>query len=312
MKRISSLKSFLIALMLGLGGIGVHSASAQPVRVLISISKERVSTRFANKVSKKLFQHGYSETEFAVKENADQYDLYQALNSPETQALIWISHGATPRLTRKMRRQMGGNTGMSAQPELVDYRGDNVAPIFKKYSPKIKYVAVIGCNSAEILDYVGSNLASDDSVEKLIPSKKIIAQFAIRKAVRGLSGVELDSEPVAVPAPTEELEQIAITRRIPSGADGELVRPLRVLVGDELIAVLPSLSPGEEKTFLIPVPHSKFKQIKLESGQPIMTNTEEVYFGEIGITHPTQVPMKMFAKTDGTPFGLNFRLFILP
>lgn len=304
------LKALLFVLMLGLGGL-TDTASAQPVRVLISISKDRISQRFSNKVYYKLVKNGFAEEDFSITQDADQYTLYNTLNDPQTQAVIWISHGATPRLTRKMKRQLNGGTGMSAQPELVDYRGDNVAPVFKNYSNNIRYVAVIGCNSREILDYVGSGLATDDSIEKYIPTKKIIAQFAIRRVVKQLAQIELLDSTTAVPMEPVQ-NALTITRSIPADADGELIRPLRVMIGNDLIGVLPALSPGESRTWILPVSDANIKQVKLESGQNIMTPAEKINFGDLKITLPNQSVMKPFSKTDGTPFGLNFRLYILP
>lgn len=300
----------LITLILGLGGL-TDTAFAQPVRVLISISKDRISQKFSNKVYRKLVKNGFNDEEFSITEDADQFTLYQTLNDPQTQAVIWISHGATPRLSRKMKRQMNGGTGMSAQPELVDFRGDNVAPVFKNYAKNIKYVAVIGCNSREILDYVGSGLASDDSIEKYIPTKKIIAQFAIRRVAKQLSHIEMIESNTAEPLEPFQ-NAITLTRSIPADADADLIRPLRVMIGSELIGVLPALAPGESKTWILPVSETNIKQVKLESGQNIMTPVEKINFGDLKITLPNQTIMKPFSKTDGTPFGLNFRLYILP
>lgn len=305
-------KTLILVFILGFSGF-LHQASAQPVRVLISISKDRISERFSNKVYHKLIRNGFSEEDFSITQDADQHTLYQSLNDPQTQALIWISHGATPRLSRKMKRQIanGAGNGMSAQPELVDYRGDNVAPVFKKYSKNIRYVAVVGCNSQEILDYVGSGIATDDAIEKYIPTKKIIAQFAIRKVIKQLSNIELLDSTTA--EPMEPIQNtISITRTIPSDADSDLIRPLRIMIGNELMGVLPALQAGETRTWQIPVSEDKIKQVKLETGQNIMTDPTKINFGDLKITLPDQTSMKIFSKTDGTPFGLNFRLFILP
>ena len=303
-------KMFFLTLLISLFN-SQNFASANPVRVLISISKDKTSERFSHQVFKKMIKNGFADDEFSITEDVDQFALYQALNDPETQALIWISHGATPRLSRKMKRQSSSPMGMSAQPELVDYRGDNVAPIFKKYSSSIKYVAVIGCNSQQILDYVDSDLDSDENINTYIPSKKVIAQWAIRKSIRQLSNIDLNDVSTAQTYdPNQPI--LELTRSLPMNAPAELIRPLRVMIGSELIGVLPAIQPGETKTFYLPVTQSGIKQIKVESGQNIMTPIEEVYFGELQITLPNKVTMKAFSKSDGTPFGLNFRLYILP
>lgn len=298
---------FALLMCLGLS----CESRAQPIRVLISISKEKVSQRFANLVERRLVKYGYESTGYSIEENADQYSLYQTLNDPTAQALIWISHGATPRLTRKMKRQLSGMSGMSAQPELIDYRGDNVAPIFKNYSKNLKYVAVVGCNSQQILDYVESDLATDDNIDKFIPTKKVIAQFAIRKAVKFLRNVEIDEQSTAIDLPNVQ-GTLSIERSIPADMDESLIRPLRIMIGNDLVGVIPVMKPGETRTFSIHLSDNDIKQVKLETGQPIMTPIEKVQFGNLKLTLPSGVTMKPFSKNDGTPFGLNFRLFILP
>ncbi len=304
------IRALFVFFILGFYGF-LPTAQAQPVKVLISISKEKLSHRFSNKMIKQLYKRGVSESDYKITQNADQFTLFQALNDPETQALIWISHGATTRLSRKMKLNLSGTRGMSAQPELVDFRGDNVAPVFKKYSQNIRYVSVIGCNSKEILDYVESDLATNDEIDKFILNKKIIAQFAIRKAAKQIAKFELNRTTTAQPIEMDE-SAIRITRSIPANAHSENIRPLRVMIGSELIEVLPALAPGQTKSWFIPISNTQIKQVKLESGQNIMTPNENIQFGDLKIILPDLTEMKLFAKTDGTPFGLNFRLFILP
>ncbi len=300
---------WIISILLSNGGF-ISESPAQPVRVLISISKESVSHRFSHQVSKQLFKRGFTSEDFLISENADQYTLFKTLQDPSTEALIWISHGATPRLTRKMKRQLSSTAGMSAQPELIDYRGDNVAALFQNYSKNIRYLAVIGCNSKAILDYTGSTLP--ESIESFIPTKKIIAQSAIKKAVQQLTHVDFAPSPLASsPAPLER-EQISITRSIPESADVRLIRPLRILIGRKLVGVIPAIQPGETLTWNFPIPQGEIKQVKVESGQNIMTPAEKVFFGDLQIRLPSQTSLKLFAKTNGEPFGLNFRLYILP
>jgi hypothetical protein len=278
---------------------------------LVSIEKQNVSHRFAAQFEKLLFKNGYEETDFSITENVDQYALHRALMADDARAIIWVSHGANPRLSHKMKRQMKHSGGMSGKPELIDYRGDNVAPIFKNHQANLKFVSVIGCNSQQVLSYVGSDLATDDSIVKLIPHRRVIAQIAIRKSIRALNTIDLESttdqhtSPISTPL-------LTITRSIPADSTASNIRPLRIVAGNTLLGVIPEVAPGETGIFTLPIPESGIKSIQLETGQPIMTNPASIEFGSIKIELPTHQTMRLFAKSDGTPFGLNTRLFLLP
>ena len=303
----------IICLFLLIAGSG-SAVFAKPVRILISIRDQNTSHKFKEKFERLLFKNGYDESEFDISENTDQYQLHLALTGADTRALIWVSHGATPRLTWKMKRQLkksgASSIGISGKPELIDFRGDDVAPVFNRYSSNLKFVAVIGCNSAGILDYVGSGIARDDSIVKMIPDHRVIAQTAIKRSVLTLNSVELDSNHTTTMSTRTTSDTITIQRSIPTIADPSTIRPLRVLSGNTLLGVIPSLKPGESRTDVFTFSETVIRSLKLESGQPIMTSPQSIEFGNIKVLLSTGQTMKPFTKPDGSPFGLNTRVFL--
>ncbi len=300
----------LVFVVLGSGTFS--QAQAEPIEVLISIQKERVSKRLEHKVTRQLEKKGFNKSEYRIRENADQYLLHQTLMNTETKALIWISHGATARMTRKMKRSSTNAGGMSAIPELIDYRGDNVAPVFKNYSTSLKFISIIGCNSKQILDYVQSGISNDDEIIKLIPDRKIIAQHAIRKTITTLANQKINNDTNHTGSDqTEASTHLTIKRFIPISTVKQSIRSLRVMNGSELLGVIPVVEPGETKTFRINVKNTMIRQIQLESGQKILTPSHQIEFGELEVGLTEGKVFQLFTKNDGTPFGVNFRVFLL-
>jgi len=300
-------------IILTIFSIGIQNfAHAEPIEILISIQKERVSKRFMRKVIKELEKKGFDAAEYRIHENEDKYLLHQVLMNDETKALIWISHGATLRMTHKWKRKSAPSGGMGAIPELIDYRGDNVAPVFKNYSTSLKFVSIIGCNSKQILEYVQSKLTRDDGILKLIPDRKVIAQHLIRKTIATLANQTLGTEKNSSGSnENETTTHLTIKRSMPCYADLKNIRSLRVMNGSQLITVIPAIAPGETKTFEINVNNALIRQIQLENGQNILTSPDQIEFGSLEVTHPEGNSLSLFTKKDGTPFGVNFRLFLL-
>lgn len=85
------------------------------------------------------------------------------------------------------------------------------------------------------------------------------------------------------------------------------------MVGRKLIGVLPKTSASEDQTFEYYIPfNSKISKIDLKivlaSGQNAEDETD--HWGNVEITSSDINMWKMFAKRDGTPFGVNERVYL--
>ena len=277
-----------------------QSVWAKNIVLLSSLPKADLKTTF--KV-KNIFHNkltGLSDHKIIYINEADQEDIYKYLNDPETMAFFWLSHGGF----KKIRGNRAG--AIKPAPILFDHNKDNVAKAFQKIHPNIKYISVVGCNSFQILE---GTINSREDLGYYIPTKKVIATFALRKAIKRFKKHYwsykynyLKEDQV------QDGVQIKITRSTQTAS-----KSLKVLVGRKLIGIIPKTQGKEDQVFNYYIPFSNeltkrdFK-IVLASGQNAEDATDN--FGDIEITSSDRDMWKLFAKRDGTPFGVNERVYL--
>lgn len=230
--------------------------------------------------------------ELEVIHKADQWTLYQALQNPEVHALFWISHGVSGRRNQTVE-------GATLLPKLLDYRGDNVAPVFSLIAPTIKFISIIGCNSAAILQHYGVNVSN---VAHYIPVERRVAlQRQVPRSIRAYRATDLTRE-IPEPTPVESVGTITISREVTSV---EGTRSMRVFIGDRLVGLMPNSSSTHEFN----APAGTNLKVKIESGQdPSVAQAE---FGEFTISSSDITGQwTLFANAQGVPFGVNHRLYI--
>jgi len=274
------------------------SAFGKNIVVLTSLPLSQIKvTGDLNQIIRKKLST-FSDYNLILKNQADQDDLYQALNDPDTLALFWLSHGAF--------KTIGNSSSpIKASSLLLDYNNDNVAEVFNKIHPNIQFIGIIGCNSAQILD---EHISLRPSLGSYIPTKKVIATFGMRKSIRKFkkhykkTKYEFIDENILASG-----FQIRITRE--NRIDG---KSLKVFSGKEFIGILPKVKAGffQDKTFYIPKSLNQKSKMKIifKSGQSAFDGTD--YLGFISIDHNSKELWKLFAKRDGTPFGTNERIFL--
>jgi hypothetical protein len=85
-----------------------------------------------------------SPYDIVLKERTDRADLFNALHDPDAIAVYWLSHAAP----------VGFSTspGLASNQKLLDISGGDVKSLFNNVSPTLKWVAVISCDSEQILE----------------------------------------------------------------------------------------------------------------------------------------------------------------
>lgn len=289
--------NFLIVIIL----LGTSfSIFGKNIVVLTSLPKSQYKTvKKLNKIAlRKLGKE--SQFDLIIKKQADQEDLYRYLNDPETVALFWISHGAFTRVSASSR------SSIRPSAHLLDYKKDNIAKIFQKIHPNIKFLGIIGCNSAQIIKN-NSNIRKD--LETYIPTKKVIATWAMRKAIRKFAKYSKRSQFQFI---NEDRVKRGYKVTVSRYSTNEGAKSLKVFVGKKLVGLMPKSKPYEKqrKTFFIPVENTKKSMLKIlfETGQSAFDKTD--HFGEISLYHNNKEYWELFAKRDGTPFGTNERIFL--
>lgn len=229
---------------------------------------------------------------------ATTHHLYQYLNDPETMALFWISHGGHAKIKNN-------NSGIGATSILIDFDKVNVAKIFQKVHPNIKYLGILGCNSWQI---VKDHFDKRDDLGYYIPSRSIVATWSFRVALKKFKRHYWKKKYSYLDHPIlMDGYPITITRNVSSAA-----KALMVFAGKKLIGIFEPTNNSQiqTKTFYIPdqpnIKNYDFKII-LKSGQ-LGLNKDD--FGTIEVSQDNHHFWKLFAKSDGTPFGINERIFV--
>lgn len=278
-----------------------NSLFAKNIVLLSSLTDKdfKATTEIKRQFYKKLYGIQKHGNQLIYVDKATTDHLYKYLNDSETVALFWVSHGGHIRRSRK------NTSGIGATSVLVDFQKVNVAKVFQKVHPNIKYLGILGCNSRQI---VSSHLEKRKDLGIYMPSYSVVATWSFRVALRKFKrhywnnqynylqdNVLIDGYP------------ITIKREVSKDS-----KALMVFAGKKLIGVMDELNAGEiqSNTFYIPyyegIKRYDFKII-IKSGL-LTKNLDD--FGEIEVSYENQKLWKLFAKRDGTPFGVNERIYI--
>lgn len=286
---------FFLYLLLFCGQI----AFAKNVVLLSSLPDKdiKATVEIKRQFYKKLYGVANYGNELIYVNNASIHHLHKYLNDPETVALFWVSHGG--------HTKMRNSAGIGATSVLIDYQKVNVAKVFQNVHPNIKFLGILGCNSRQI---VSKHLEQREDLGVYMPSYSVVATWSFRVALKKFKrhfwkykyqylneDVLYDGYP------------ITISRSVTKDS-----RALMIFAGKNLIGVMPPLAANLSQTQTFYVPHSSeiskydFK-INIKSGL-VTSNHDD--FGDIEVTHAGNNYWKLFAKRDGTPFGVNQRLFV--
>ncbi len=228
-----------------------------------------------------------------VRHRATQWELQQSFQDPTVEAVFWFSHGlSAPR---------GGESLI--RPKLLDHRGDDVAAAFALAPARLRFLAVVGCNSEEILEYHG--------VDTSLRGRSYVARARRANALSEVSRAWRSfrrNEPTRLPEERPELSQgtLRVTRVVSSAADPKLQRALRVVVGGYTRGMLPP-SGG---TVFIEVPTGVALDVRIESGESLADLSVLGEMGQITVTSDEiSGEWRQFSDALGNPLGVNLRVF---
>jgi hypothetical protein len=263
-----------------------QTAIAGSLVLLTSFSEgdSRIEKKLERIFSRKLKEFS-SVHQLVIKHKADQEDLHFFLSSAQTKAVLWVSHGSYVEAEGAMR----------PTPMLLDHNKDNVAKVFGLVNPSVKFVGVIGCNSKQVLEGI-----LPQGLKTYIPDRKVIAQFALRRALRRLADTDLSIGDLRAAPKSHTL---TITRKVMKDS-----KSLQVLIAGKLVGLVPKAKAGTTQSITIRLDQNPHQKVKLDSAQ----NPFEVMdqFGVIQLDDGAGSQWKLFSRPDGTPFGTNERIFL--
>lgn len=235
-----------------------------------------------------------------IMHQVDQELLSQTLTDPNSHAVFWLSHGGA------MTGQSG--RGVQASAKLLDYQGDNVAKVFQRIHPNIKFVSILGCNSKLIMQAL---LPKREDTHYYIPQGKISAKRALKVSTRTFRYFYHRKSNQTIDAPIYSWGyQVQVRRK--TASEFPVYKSLQVFAGDKFLGVLPKMSPNSEESFSLYIPyqaHYSAKDLKImfTTGQSAFDTKN--HFGELEIAYQEIFPWRLFAKPNGEPFGVNVRIF---
>lgn len=268
---------------------------------------KRLERRFYKGVNK--IKKLDTEVTTKVIHGADQEDLYNALTDQKIDAVFWVSHAS-------FISSNSSSSSMSPQSMILDINSDNVAPIFQVIHPNMKFIGIIGCNTQSILDeYLDEDQEdsiSKDSNLRYISKRRSIAQFALSRALRKFKkAIKYNLLPTEKNKESTSGFDIEVKRTMQSHIPHNEIRSIRVLSQGRVVGLIPKILPGESEIIKLKIPYNKDHNYKLElsTGQNIYTDSEKIHFGDLEVFNEKN-SWEVFAKRDGTPFGINTIVYI--
>ena len=270
-----------------------------------------------------------------IKNDADSYDLYQALHSRENAAVFWVSHEAPAHWSK--------TPGIAIQPLLVDYEGADVKNVFTEISPTIRWVSLVACDSNQVINWLNSQEAAggaaDQGTERQIQGfpKTIDANKGLQRAIR--KSLAILSKPAPAEASPDSAHPpgsmasttVRMTRQLSAvGASQARIFPsLLIELQGKIVGAFPQaiLKPGEQQSAEQQI---ELTEEELSHGAASLTITLDSGFDEAAlpagfgmgtfsaVAEPSDtsggtpaLSWRVFAQSNGIPFGVTQQTLLL-
>jgi hypothetical protein len=322
-----------IAFIIGMAfmSLGVTAfASEKTVTLLVSLDPEYYPHGIAallhdySKVPAKLesqFRDGFKDTSYKVRvvQNASVYDLYEALHSPDSVGVFWVSHEAPVSWSK--------DPALSVSPPLTDVNRADVKAAFREINPAIHWVSLVACDSDLILNWLKNEQAQDpvltneavqmQGFDHAIDVTQGLGQ-AINQGKAALSAAA-HSDATDPSCPSASGIALRVTRSMsPQGAPargGKYLFPaLTVENRGEIIGVLPEheLASGDNASDTATVyVTGQSLDLTFQSGFDPMSIPAGFAMGDFSVEAGWEAAnWQLFAKPDGTPFGAAQRTLL--
>jgi hypothetical protein len=210
-----------------------HSSAKEVVHILFSISSDD-NSELARVIQNFLDEFNF---DFVVHPQAGPYELFQAVNSPNSIAVFWISHGC--KNSDFAIASVGG--------EIVDFKNRDVAPIFSASHPRLTFLGIISCHAKGTTYPVTDRLLDKNPSLKVYSPEGVITPLdGVREAAQAAQ-LRLRSRLTTKASESKDtFKVLRIQRTLPENAkESEIVE---VLVRDStqrVFAVFPLGLPGE-------------------------------------------------------------------
>lgn len=247
-----------------------------------------------------IFRDRMDGHEIEVIHMANQWDLFQVLNDKDVQALLWVSHSSNT-----SDRTSDALSTASVQ----DSQFRDVLPLFQTIPSHIQYLGLVGCRSELIINELKrkNKFQASSETKLFLEEKKVDARKSLKRALKELKQIKLKEE-VQSKCVEQQVANIEFTRT----AEISDAAPVRIVVSGQVLTVLPKLLKGETQTGSIsvvgPIQSKGDLKILIDTGASSHSDLE---LGKFTFKNDRDAEWKLFAKPDGTPFGVGSNVYNL-
>ena len=292
----------LILFLLIFISFNVAAAEFKPKVVALISFKSKIKNAVEDLAGRyeKYLQKYYDREKFDIEvvANANQYDLWKHIKSPQTVSLFWFSHSKL------------GIEGVT-QSSIKDSDGNNTLDVFEHAGPNLKFLAVLSCFAKDIL----KDIKFPDGLKTFLPDKKFYPTNMFKKAVKASSKIDFEYMP-KISDIDMDVSNVTVTIKRSNLGDKDLL-PEKIYVGRKLITILPPLP--RDKTFSqdiylsIPEDYTTY-DLKIVSrliGEKKSFSRKSYNFEELEFSISGEIDgeWKIFADKLGEPFGIGYRIF---
>jgi hypothetical protein len=282
----------MIKLILILQFLLLEAFAGDQVSVLVSVAgksgplfnREETSQRLIEQFRK----HYKQDLRLNIIPAATQAELHRELTNPQNEAVFWISHA----------NSSTEDAGLQSSSVILDVEGNNVKDLFQKVHPDIKFLGVLGCRTAPILDAFRAKGYYSDNNETVFYAreKKINGMKEIRRAIEALGKI---APQTSATCPQKEGHKITISRIIGS----KNAKSLKVMNRDKFLGLFPKGETGDRQTLTVylPTPSSVHDLKLLIDAVPRdeISIVSDIFDGE----------WRVFADQNGRAIGVNQHIY---
>jgi hypothetical protein len=317
-------------------------AAQQKVVLLTSVNTKGCSSCFGSSYYRtyvpkleEQFRKQFEKTSYIIEilHDADQFQLWSVLHDPQNVAVFWLSHASWAGAS-------GDNFGLLSTHRIIDAKGFDVTPVFEKIHPNLRFLAVIGCFSAEIMNQVGRvgidpqhPAHSDHPLLRLftfhdrVDAKKGLAQaIAASKKVLEIPEIRLG---YTSQCPVTLGYRVRATRRFSvSGDPGKTPisllpeRPAaRIMMDGQVVNAFPQASwtadtayPVQVHEFILPKTEELLSDLRMDVGDNAEIQVDKARVSRLDVGQlelslvasgePEFKPWDLWRMTNGRPLGI--------
>ena len=252
------------------------------------------------------FLNTFQNSGYKIKviHQADPFELWQVLKSPDSVGIFWVSHSASEQTL---------HAGLSYADTVLDYEGNNVEALFNFMHPNLKWISLIGCYGSEIFENLNEGLFCQTF------ASVVGASDGLEQALEFSRGMLLNSLEVRRGYENEckriKASPLIIRREISREAKPENILAIRVEMKDQILTVFPKGQPGDIQIETIYIPEDFFIRksnlnIKLDSGASVLRGKENIHLGAFTFEAQwKEASWKLFADQNGEAIGVGEKIY---